>query len=370
MTALRLLRQSPTHLYQGLWCGQHPPYRGQQAVVIDVADVCGALALRVEITDQHRLDGRRGDHRGLQQIGVERQHGVALAGGALGEKRHPIALLEGGRNLVDHPQRIFARGAFNEQSAGGSGHGADEWPAMDFGLGDKAGVAHGVQDQDVEPGNVVGHPHDGAIVGLALHPTLHTHGAQHGLRPMLHRPSALLIRPTALMTPQGEGATPQTGQHTERAPQAAQGEKRFELVSRESFLLGNSVLQVVAMAAVLVAGVSLSAHHSGSTLFNEKPSTLKGVVKTWLWSNPHCLLTIEVTGADGQATQWVFEMQSPNSIYPGGYRRTTFKEGDTVSITAYTVKNGRPYGRLVSSITAEGKELGDGMLKMPSPAAQ
>ena len=44
--------------------------------------------------------------------------------------------------------------------------------------------------------------------------------------------------------------------------------------------------------------------------------------------------TIEVTGADGQATQWVFEMQSPNSIYPGGYRRTTFKEGDTVSITA------------------------------------
>ncbi len=40
-----------------------------------------------------------------------------------------------------------------------------------------------------------------------------------------------------------------------RAPQAAQGEKRFELVSRESFLLGNSVLQVVAMAAVLLGTI-------------------------------------------------------------------------------------------------------------------
>ena len=105
--------------------------------------------------------------------------------------------------------------------------------------------------------------------------------------------------------------------------------------------MNKNAMIVVAAAVVLLAGVPLSAHHSGSTLFNDKPSTLKGVVKTWLWSNPHCLLTIEVTGADGQATQWVFEMQSPNSIYPGGYRRTTFKEGDTVSITAYTVKNGQ-----------------------------
>ena len=94
-----------------------------------------------------------------------------------------------------------------------------------------------------------------------------------------------------------------------------------------------TVLIVVGLVVVLLAGVPLSAHHSGSTLFNEKTSVLKGVVKTWLWSNPHCLLTIEVTGADGQAVQWVFEMQSPNSIYPGGYRRTTFKEGDTVSVT-------------------------------------
>ena len=55
------------------------------------------------------------------------------------------------------------------------------------------------------------------------------------------------------------------------------------------------------IAVALSTGVPLRAHHSGSTLFDETTTTLKGVVKDWLWSNPHCLLTIEAPGADGQA---------------------------------------------------------------------
>ena len=115
---------------------------------------------------------------------------------------------------------------------------------------------------------------------------------------------------------------------------------------------------VVVVAVALLTGVAVSAHHSGLTLFSEDTATLKGVVKNWLWSNPHCLLTIDVTGADGQATQWVIELQAPNSIYPGGYRRTTFKPGDAVTLTVHPVKNGRPYGRIVSSVPADGKALG------------
>ena len=127
-------------------------------------------------------------------------------------------------------------------------------------------------------------------------------------------------------------------------------------------------LIVVGVALALLAGAPLRAHHSGLTLFSEDTATLKGVVKNWLWSNPHCLLTIDVTGADGQTAQWVIELQAPNSIYPGGYRRTTFKPGDAVTLTVHPVKNGRPYGRIVSTILADGKELGDGMLRMPGAA--
>jgi len=133
--------------------------------------------------------------------------------------------------------------------------------------------------------------------------------------------------------------------------------------------MNKRLLIVVGVAVALLTCVPLRAHHSGSTLFSESTTTLKGVVKNWLWSNPHCLLTIEVTGADGQAAQWVIELQAPNSIYPGGYRRTTFKPGDAVSVTVHPVKNGRPYGRIISAVLADGRELDDGMLRMPAAAA-
>ena len=133
--------------------------------------------------------------------------------------------------------------------------------------------------------------------------------------------------------------------------------------------MNKQMLIVVGVALALLTGVPVSGHHSGLTLFSEDTTILKGVVKDWLWSNPHCLLTIDVAGADGQAAQWVIEMQAPNSIYPGGYRRTTFKPGDAVTITVHPVKNGRPYGRLVSSVLADGKALGDGMLRMPAAPA-
>lgn len=133
-------------------------------------------------------------------------------------------------------------------------------------------------------------------------------------------------------------------------------------------LMKKTLMIVVGLAVSLSTVAPLRAHHSGLTLFAETTSTLKGTVKSWVWSNPHCLLTFEVTGADGQVTPWVIELQAPNSIYPGGYRRTTFKPGDAVTVAFHPVRNGRPYGRLVSSVPADGKELGDGMLRMPAAA--
>ena len=35
-----------------------------------------------------------------------------------------------------------------------------------------------------------------------------------------------------------------------------------------------------------------------------------------MYSNPHCLLRLEVKGDDGQVVQWVAEGQAPNVIFP------------------------------------------------------
>jgi uncharacterized protein DUF6152 len=118
---------------------------------------------------------------------------------------------------------------------------------------------------------------------------------------------------------------------------------------------------IIALAAVvaLSSSVSLSAHHGGQSILSGKTVTLKGTVKAWLWSNPHCLLTFDVKGEDGKVVQWVAELQAPSSIYPSGYRKDSFKPGDLVTITLETVKSGAPNGRIIQAILADGTKLGN-----------
>jgi hypothetical protein len=70
------------------------------------------------------------------------------------------------------------------------------------------------------------------------------------------------------------------------------------------------------------------------------------------------LLTLEVKGDNGQVVEWISETQAPNVIYPAGYRKNTFKPGDEVTITIQRVKNGRPAGRIMQAVLADGTKLG------------
>jgi hypothetical protein len=73
---------------------------------------------------------------------------------------------------------------------------------------------------------------------------------------------------------------------------------------------------VVGVALALLTGVRVHGHHSGSTLFSQTTSTLKGSVAKWLWSNPHCLLTVDVKGDDGQVVSWLVELQAQTPSTP------------------------------------------------------
>ena len=129
------------------------------------------------------------------------------------------------------------------------------------------------------------------------------------------------------------------------------------------------VVIVFAAAVGALMSVPLAAHHTASTLYAEKTVTMKGTVKTWLWSNPHCLLTLDVKGEDGKVVQWLAETQPPTSVFPLGYRKDSFKPGDEVTITVEPVKNGRPIGRILGAVLANGKTLGNPPAEGALPAA-
>ena len=129
-----------------------------------------------------------------------------------------------------------------------------------------------------------------------------------------------------------------------------------------------SRLVIVWVIAVgLLIPLPLVAHHGSAAFDTGKRVTLKGTVKGWVYSNPHCLLSLDVTGEDGQVVQWIAEGQAPNVIFPVGYRKDSFKFGDQVTVTVEPVKNGRPMGRILQAVLADGKTLG--VASSPPPAA-
>ena len=121
-------------------------------------------------------------------------------------------------------------------------------------------------------------------------------------------------------------------------------------------------------AAVLMPQLYF-AHHSSASYDVGKRVTLKGTVKEWVYSNPHCFLILEVKNEAGETVSWTNETQAPSVIFPAGYRRDSFKFGDHVTLTIEPFKDGQPFGRILGAVLADGKVLGPAQAG-PPPAAQ
>jgi hypothetical protein len=121
----------------------------------------------------------------------------------------------------------------------------------------------------------------------------------------------------------------------------------------------NRLIAMAALAMGLAIAAPLLAHHGAASLDNGKSVILKGTVKEWLYSNPHCLLTLDVKGADGKTVEWVTETQAPAVMYPSGYRKNSFKVGDQVTVKITPVKSGLPVGHITAALTTDGTLLGD-----------
>ena len=115
---------------------------------------------------------------------------------------------------------------------------------------------------------------------------------------------------------------------------------------------------VFAVVVGLLIRVPLLAHHGSAAFDVGKTVVLKGTVQEWLYSNPHCLLRLEVTDENGDIVIWVAEGQAPNTIFPAGYRKDSFKSGDQVTVTVEPVKENRRMGRILEAVLANGKTLG------------
>jgi len=117
-------------------------------------------------------------------------------------------------------------------------------------------------------------------------------------------------------------------------------------------------LGAAAAMVALCAMTSVRAHHSAAMFDDSKVVELKGVVKELQWTNPHVWLQVSVD-EKGAKKEWSIEAGSPNTLSRTGWRSTSFKPGDQVTVRINPMKDGSAAGNFIGAkFEADGHTLG------------
>jgi len=116
-------------------------------------------------------------------------------------------------------------------------------------------------------------------------------------------------------------------------------------------------LQIVVLAAAIVAAASpLSAHHSWPVNTN-KLVTVKGTVTGYNWTNPHVMIGLNVADAGGKVDKWDVGGPSTARMSGNGWDKSTLKPGDVITATGYRFTDGSNILRLEKIVMADGKQM-------------
>jgi hypothetical protein len=94
----------------------------------------------------------------------------------------------------------------------------------------------------------------------------------------------------------------------------------------------DSFSTLVAAVGLLVAAVPVRAHHSMSEFDKAKSITLRGVVTSVKWENPHCFIYVDVTDGTGKVVNWGFEGSGPAALIRHGMNASLLKPGAEVTV--------------------------------------
>jgi hypothetical protein len=113
------------------------------------------------------------------------------------------------------------------------------------------------------------------------------------------------------------------------------------------------------IAALAMAGATLSAHHSFAAFDMSKEQTITGVVSRFDWTNPHTFIWVDVTSEKGVTESWAIEGMSPNYLGRRGWSKNSVKPGERITVSIRPLKEGKTGGMFIRA------QIGDRVL-MPT----
>jgi hypothetical protein len=116
------------------------------------------------------------------------------------------------------------------------------------------------------------------------------------------------------------------------------------------------LLPALALPAALAA-VPVAAHHSYAMFDMTKVIALDATVSQFKWQNPHSFIVADVKVPDG-TEQWNIEMTAPANLVQEGWKRTSVKPGDHVTLFVHPLRSGAKGGSFTGVKLADGTMLG------------
>ena len=119
---------------------------------------------------------------------------------------------------------------------------------------------------------------------------------------------------------------------------------------------------LILAGAVFPASSPISAHHGVAHYDMKKTIVLSGTLTAFDWSNPHCLVHMDVMDDFGHFRHWTLEMSSTFAMSRRGWDKDTLKRGDHVIAETHPAQNGTPLGISSSpdfalKFTVNGREI-------------
>ena len=114
----------------------------------------------------------------------------------------------------------------------------------------------------------------------------------------------------------------------------------------------------LALATALLAPLPTLAHHSYAMFDMNKTVALQATVVRFKWQNPHAFIEIDAA-ARGATERWSIEMTSPNNLAQEGWKRTSLKPGDRVTIWVHPLRSGARGGSYRGVRLPNGSTLGE-----------
>ena len=100
-----------------------------------------------------------------------------------------------------------------------------------------------------------------------------------------------------------------------------------------------------------------------------KKLTLVGTVTSFEWTNPHAYIEIDVPDEKGTVKHWSIELGSPSILMQSGWKFSTLKTGEKLTLVINPLKSGQNGGFLSEADLPDGRVLFNGPRQGPPPPA-